>query len=80
MGRLKTVLLAAVLGAAPVLAMNNAPPDGWITSKAKMKLWTDANVKSNDVHIDTIDGVVTLYGKVPDRAEAVAALARKKGA
>jgi osmotically-inducible protein OsmY len=65
----KTAVLALALSAAPALAMNNAPPDGWITTKAKLSLWTTANLKSSAVHVDCIEGVVTLYGAVNDPAQ-----------
>lgn len=58
---LKALTLGFVLGAAPVFA---AVPDGLITAKAKMALWT-SEVRSTAVRIDTNDGVVTLSGKVP---------------
>jgi osmotically-inducible protein OsmY len=40
-------------------------PDGLITSKTKLSLWTAAGIRSTTVHVDTNDGVVTLYGKLP---------------
>ena len=42
-----------------------ATPDGLVTSKTKLSLWTTAGVRSGAVHVDTTDGVVTLSGKVP---------------
>jgi hyperosmotically inducible protein len=41
-----------------------ATPDGLITSKAKLALWTTAGLRSTSVHVDTNEGVLTLYGKV----------------
>jgi hyperosmotically inducible protein len=67
---IKSVLLGAALLAAPVLA---ATPDGLITSKAKLALVTTANVRSSAVHVDTNEGVVTLYGKVPTAEQKVLA-------
>jgi len=60
---LKALALGAALSAVPALA---ATPDGVLTSKAKLSLWTTAGIKSTAVHVDTNDGVVTLYGKVPN--------------
>jgi hyperosmotically inducible protein len=51
---------------APALA---AKPDGWITTKTKLALWTTAGIDSTDISVDTINGVVTLYGKVDDADE-----------
>lgn len=66
MSLIRTTLLSAVLVASSALA---APSDGFITSKTKLALWTTANVRSTSVHVDTIDGVVTLYGKLPTAAQ-----------
>lgn len=78
MGNTKAVLLAAVLGATPVLAMDNNSPDGWITTKTKMSLLTKGDIKGSAIHVDTIDGNVTLYGKVRDSAEKQRAEAATK--
>lgn len=58
---LKAFALGLALAAAPVFA---AVPDGLITAKAKMALWT-SEVRSTAVRVDTNEGVVTLSGKVP---------------
>ncbi len=66
MKTLKAVLMAAAMLAAPAFAANTMnTPDGWITTKTKLSLLTTANVKSTTLHVDTTDGVVTLYGTVP---------------
>ena len=36
--------------------------DTWITTKVKAELATTDGVKSNDISVKTIDGVVTLTG------------------
>src|SRR6266849_3879924 len=46
--------------------------DSWITSKAKIALFSDDRVKGRQVHVETKDGMVMLRGKV-DSAEAKAA-------
>src|SRR5881396_1013143 len=43
--------------------------DGWITVKAKIALATADGVSASDVSIDTVDGRVSLYGKVPAPAD-----------
>lgn len=73
MGKLKIVLLAAILGALPVFANDGAPPDGWLTAKTKLTLMTKGELKASQVKIDTNEGVVTLYGKVKDQAQKQAA-------
>lgn len=62
----RSALLAALLTAAQAFAVT---PDGLVTSKTKLTLWTTAGVKSGAVHVDTVDGVVTLYGKVASAEE-----------
>jgi osmotically-inducible protein OsmY len=58
----KAMVLGVVLGSASALA---GTPDGFITSKTKLSLWTTGGLKSSAVHVDTNEGQVTLYGKVP---------------
>lgn len=62
----RATLLATTLLATAAFAARQ--PDGLITSKAKLALWTTAGVRSTTVHVDTNDGVITLYGKVPTAA------------
>ena len=54
------------LSAAPALA---ATPDGVLTTRTKLSLLTSVGLRSNAVHVDTDDGVVTLYGKVTTGAQ-----------
>jgi len=49
-----------------------AVTDSWVTSKTKIALFADDRVKGSQVHVETVDGVVNLHGKV-DSAEAKAA-------
>ena len=63
---LRSALLAAVLGLPG--AASAAVSDAWITTKAKIALLTTAGVPSTAVNVDTVDGRVTLHGKV-DSAE-----------
>jgi osmotically-inducible protein OsmY len=39
-------------------------PDAWITIKTKIALVVDKGVASSEVHVDTVDGRITLYGRV----------------
>jgi len=41
-----------------------AVSDAWITAKTKIALMTSKDVHATDVNVDTMDGVVTLHGKV----------------
>jgi hyperosmotically inducible periplasmic protein len=58
--------LIALLGATSALADTS---DGWITTKAKLTLLTTDGVSGTKVNVDTVDGKVTLHGKVPTAAE-----------
>jgi len=41
--------------------------DAWITAKTKIALITSDEVSAMDVNVDTVDGRVTLHGKVPSQ-------------
>jgi osmotically-inducible protein OsmY len=53
--------------------------DVWLTTKAKIALLTADDVKATAVNVDTVDGVITIHGKVPTEAskEKAAAAVRK---
>lgn len=56
--------------------------DAWLTTKAKIALLTADDVSASDVNVDTVDGVVTIHGKVESQAEkdkAVAAVQKLDG-
>jgi hyperosmotically inducible protein len=71
---------AALLFAAVLFAGGSseaAVQDSWITAKVKMKFMADHDIPATDVHVDTHDRTVTLFGTVPsrpvaDKAESVA--------
>jgi hyperosmotically inducible protein len=63
---LLTGALGLVLLGGPAKA---ATPDAWITTKAKMALLTTEGVSATAVNVDTVDGQVTLHGKVGSEAE-----------
>jgi osmotically-inducible protein OsmY len=64
-----TVVMLALCAALPALAAAPQTPDALVTSNAKLLLWTTAGLRSTGVHVDTNDGIVTLYGKVPTEAQ-----------
>ena len=43
--------------------------DGWITAKTKIALFTTEELATSEIAVDTVDGRVTLYGKVPAAAQ-----------
>jgi len=86
-------LLAIAAAAAPAFAAdNNDRNDGqksdqpvsdtWITTKVKSELATTDGVKSMDISVKTVNGVVTLTGTQPNQTavkNAVAATEKIKG-
>lgn len=59
-------LLGVVLATSTASA---ATSDAWITTKAKMSLLTTAGVSGTSINVDTVDGRVTLHGKVQSADE-----------
>ncbi len=78
--RIVSVPLVACALFAAVLSTGSAKasqPDAWITTKTKLALLTTSGVHVSNVNVDTVNGVVTLHGKVQstdekNQAEAVA--------
>lgn len=69
----KTTLILGLLvclSAAPGWA---APPDAWITAKTKLALFTTEGVSASAVNVDTVNGRVTLHGKVESDEEKIKA-------
>lgn len=69
---LKAIVLSVSLAAGGSFA---ATPDGLITARAKLALWT-SEVRSRSVNVDTHDGIITLSGRVPTQEQK--ALAEQK--
>jgi hyperosmotically inducible protein len=61
--------LAAALSLATLPALAARTEDGWITTKVKVALLTDDSVDGVGIDVDTVDGLVTLHGKVDSKAE-----------
>ena len=72
-------LLALVLGAVLAAPASAYPPDAWITTKTKLALLTTEGINGTAVSVDTVVGLITLYGNVRSPAEKVKAetVARK---
>ena len=49
--------------------IEDAAKDAEITAKVKLELAKDKNVSAMDIHVDTVNGVVTLSGDVASKAE-----------
>lgn len=58
-------------------ALKNVMPDAAITTSIKGKLLADSEIKSLNIHVETINGKVTLTGKIPNKEikERVASIA-----
>lgn len=69
--------IVAVTFALPASAKQ--PADAWITTKTKIALLADTDVDGTRINVDTSEGVVTLYGAVPDRAQHQRAIDVAKG-
>jgi len=44
-------------------------PDPLVTAKTKIAVFAETGLRGRDVHVDTVDGVVTIYGTVSDSGE-----------
>ncbi len=73
-----TAGLVLLLASTSFAAESGWTPDAWITAKAKLALITDGKVSASDVNVDTVDGRVTLHGKVPTAEAKNAAQAAVK--
>jgi hyperosmotically inducible periplasmic protein len=54
-------------------------PDAWVTTKTKVSLMTTEGVSTKDLNVDTVNGVVTLHGKVPTETEKAKAESVARG-
>lgn len=72
-----SALAVTALAAAPVDAL--AQKDAWITMKTKIALMTANDVNTSDLNVDTVNGAVTLHGKVETAAEKAGAERVAKG-
>jgi hyperosmotically inducible protein len=79
------VLATVMFAAAPAFAGNNSDQpvtDTWITTKVKSELMTTSDVKSMNVDVKTVNGVVTLTGSLANELavqKAVTAAKSVKG-
>ena len=69
-------VLAGFLGV--VHPASAAVSDAWITTKTKLALLTSKDVSATSINVDTVDGVVTLHGKVNSADEKARAEAEAK--
>ena len=65
----KSTWLALALAAVVVVPAVADTNDAWLTTKAKITLLTTEGVSVTGVNVDTVNGAVTLHGKVKTQAE-----------
>jgi hyperosmotically inducible periplasmic protein len=72
----RTLMRAARVGVATLFLTGAAgwayaadAPDAWLTMKTKISLLTTEGLATSDLNVDTVQGVVTLHGKVPTASE-----------
>lgn len=74
---MKTLAVALALGAAVLVSSPafaaDAPPDAWLTTKAKIGVLTATGTGGTDINVDTVRGKVTLHGTVATEGEKDAA-------
>ena len=70
-GQLSRIACATTLVLVFAAGVANAAdtPDAWVTMKTKVALMTTDGVSTADLNVDTVNGVVTLHGKVATEAE-----------
>ncbi|KRA20872.1 hypothetical protein ASD69_06105 [Lysobacter sp. Root604] len=89
--RLASALAVALLAGLPVVAFAQEPTptpqtgesnqpvsDTWITTKVKTELLAAKDVSGLKIDVDTVNGVVTLSGKVDSQAQVDKAMAVAK--
>ena len=62
-------LVVALAGCLTAGAAYAAVSDAWITAKTKVALLTTKGISATAIDVDTVDGVVTLHGKVASAEE-----------
>lgn len=78
-GMIAIGLFAAVVGATPPCGRAaDGPSDAWLTTTAKIAIFTSIGTRGSTVQVDTMNATMTLYGKVtsPADKENVEKLAR----
>jgi hyperosmotically inducible protein len=65
----RNIGLAVALVLAGVVAGQADTKDAWLTTKAKIALLTTDGVSGTAVNVDTVDGQITIHGKVGTAAE-----------
>lgn len=67
------LVVVAILGCSSTRSVGTQIDDATITSRVKARLTGDDTVRARDVDVDTLDGVVTLSGRVRTEEESARA-------
>ncbi len=66
----RIVVVSLVAGFLPLaVAAADVPSDAWLTTKAKVAILTSIGTKGMSVNVDTVNGKMTLHGKVASPAD-----------
>lgn len=73
----RTLVVATAVSFGAATMAQAQVKDAWITAKTKIDLMTTEGIRTGDLNVDTVNGVVTLHGHVPtaqqrDRAAEIA--------
>lgn len=76
----RIVMALLVAGFLPLGAVAaDAPSDAWLTTKAKIAILTTIGNRVVSVHIDTVNGKMTLHGKIASPADKASAEKAARG-
>ena len=70
---LPTLTTLLVLAVSSASAKTIQPPDAWLTAKAKIAVLTAVGTAGTLIHVDTVDGRMTLHGRVAEEKDKRAA-------
>jgi hyperosmotically inducible periplasmic protein len=79
MKAIKTLWLGLALSGLLGVTVSADTNDAWLTTKSKIALLTADGVSVLDVNVDTVNGSVTLHGKVKTESEKSKAAAAVRG-
>lgn len=68
-----TAVAVALFALAPMAHAKSQPPDAWLTTKAKIAVLSKVGTAGTSIHVDTVDGRVTLHGHVRSADDKAAA-------
>jgi len=79
MRRTKLLPVIALVASFALARAKSQPPDSWVTTKAKIAVLSKVGTAGTTIHVDTVDGRVTLHGHVRDASDKQAAEKAARG-